>query len=215
MVITILFSGCAWPLTGNVPGGTTVNELREQAPDVDGGVIDDKTNPENRSDDVVEISNTSDANTVEQIDTSDWLTYESDEYDFTIKYPANWMPVHSKSNDVIVGFREQELRVADPDFSEIYLSARDNSAELTLHEYYEGLSDDALADVPNYFLVGTPDDVVVDSIQSVLFNSVPGAVENTVTAIPVDKIIFELARHNDFPSSAGIYYSMLSTLEFS
>lgn len=163
------------------------------------------------------ISNTNDFTTESDTnyEISDWQTYQNEKIGFEIKYPTDWITVVTNANSWdVIGFREVNLKPGDPSFSRIYIQLKDNPNNYSLKEYYKNLSDTSDMYIPYYFDIGTTKNLTIDGIEAVQFPIIPGPISNTKTSIPLDQVILEIDKHNDYEPADRIYDLMIQSLKF-
>lgn len=78
LILALLFVGCS-----NTPSASTIQPVESQ-PQAD------NTTKATQEENVTDVQ-ADDEDTTEEIDTSDWQTYTNEEYDYSIKYPADWI----------------------------------------------------------------------------------------------------------------------------
>lgn len=148
-------------------------------------------------------------------ETNNWNTYRNEKIGFEIKYPTDWTTITNNADPwSVIGFREVNLETGDPSFSRIYIQLQDNPNNYSLEEYYKNFSDTAEMYIPNYFEIGTVQNIIIDNREATRFSIIPGVVPNTMISVPLDHAILEIVKHNDYEPADQIYDLMIQSLKF-
>lgn len=84
----------------------------------------------------------------DEVDTSDRLTYENEEYGFSFKYPGDWSfltdPMYNSVHFYSPGSEKPEIlenRGYEPGFEgDVWFIIHDNSNEMTIEEFFDGVN---------------------------------------------------------------------------
>jgi len=142
------------------------------------------------------------------IDTSDWLTYENEEYGYSIKYPEDWNflePIQPASALFIFS------PAKDPNDSwawrNIEILVLENPNSLSIEEYYD--SSNNKFDIYNDASGGI-EDVVINDLNAKRFNTVLGEIGGDIIVINKGDKIYEITivTHTNDEKSLG--YELIS-----
>jgi uncharacterized lipoprotein YajG len=98
---TILISTLATSLLV-LAGCTTQTTTNTNAVSNANATVDTNTTNDNANVVVANSNGNTNADQVSEVDTSDWLTYENEEYGFTVQYPSDWFYFNKIDGDEAV-----------------------------------------------------------------------------------------------------------------
>ena len=126
-----------------------------------------------------------------EVDTSDWLTYENEEYGYAFKYPRDWEII--ETSYATIGFRPISFVATDEEWSAVYLTLYDNPGNLSISTYYEQTDGPS-----NLFETSlSVENREANGIKMTYFETIPGVVANSAIAYLNNTEIIEVQMHKD------------------